>query len=245
MLEPTFVSQANLDLIHSLQKELRSRANPARAKMAAAYMKVALPFVGVEVPEVRRLTGRTLAEYPIEAFGEYQATLRRLFFDATYQEERYAALAIAGNRRSARFQKPRMLPLYRRMITTAAWWDLVDELSTRVGDVLDGDHAATTKVLLAWAHHENIWLRRAAIICQRKLGERMDLSLLYACIEPSLGESEFFLRKGIGWALRSLAWSNPEETIRYVKANRSRLSPLSKKEALKNLLKSGAIDAIP
>ncbi len=239
------MSQANQDLIHSLQKQLRALSNSARAEGAAAYMKVALPFLGVEVPQVRKLTKHALGEHPIESFAVYQATLRQLFFDATKQEERYAALAIAGDRRSLRFQKPRMLPLYRRMITTAAWWDLVDELSARVGDILEADHDATANVLLAWAHHEDIWLRRSSIICQRKLGEHTDLALLYACIEPSMDDSEFFLRKGIGWALRSVAWKNPKEAIRYVKRNKSRLSPLSKREALKNVLKSGAIHAIP
>jgi 3-methyladenine DNA glycosylase AlkD len=62
-----------------------------------------------------------------------------------------------------------------------------------------------------------------------------DLRLLYACIEPSLDSREFFLRKAIGWALRQYAWTDPAEIRRYVAQNESRLSPLSKREALKNL----------
>jgi 3-methyladenine DNA glycosylase AlkD len=59
--------------------------------------------------------------------------------------------------------------------------------------------------------------------------------LLYACIEPSLGSSEFFLRKAIGWALRQHAWTDPGEVQRYVRRNRDRLSGLSIREALKNV----------
>jgi len=60
-------------------------------------------------------------------------------------------------------------------------------------------------------------------------------SLLYACIEPSLAERDFFIRKAIGWALRGLAHTDPDEVVRYVRANESRLSPLSRREALKNI----------
>jgi 3-methyladenine DNA glycosylase AlkD len=62
-----------------------------------------------------------------------------------------------------------------------------------------------------------------------------DLDLLYACIEPAMGAREFFLRKAIGWALRAYAWVEPREIVRYVRAHEDDLSPLSKREALKNV----------
>jgi len=61
------------------------------------------------------------------------------------------------------------------------------------------------------------------------------LELLYACIEPSIGSREFFLRKAIGWALRQYAWTDPAEIQKYVRLNRTRLSTLSCREAMKNI----------
>jgi 3-methyladenine DNA glycosylase AlkD len=61
------------------------------------------------------------------------------------------------------------------------------------------------------------------------------LDLLYACIEPSVGSQEFFLRKAIGWALRQYAWTDSAEIKRYVGLNRARLSGLSCREALKKI----------
>ena len=43
------------------------------------------------------------------------------------------------------------------------------------------------------------------------------------------------LRKAIGWALRQYAWTDAVEVRRYVRENEARLSPLSKREALKNI----------
>ena len=53
-------------------------------------------------------------------------------------------------------------------------------------------------------------------------------------IEPALASKEFFLRKAIGWALRQHAWTDPREIRRYVREHEKELSPLSKREALKN-----------
>ena len=69
--------------------------------------------------------------------------------------------------------------------------------------------------------------------------------LLFDLIEPSIGESEFFLRKAIGWALRAYSKVEPDAVVDYVVANAERLSPLTKREGLKTLRKVGAVDGVP
>jgi len=44
-------------------------------------------------------------------------------------------------------------------------------------------------------------------------------------------EKEFFIRKGMGWALREYSYVNPESVRDFVE--KSQLSALTKKEALK------------
>jgi len=78
----------------------------------------------------------------------------------------------------------------------------------------------------------HMWKRRAAILGQLRRKRDTDLELLYDCIEPNLADREFFIRKAIGWALRSYAWTDPVGVKRYV---RTRLSPLSAREAMKNI----------
>lgn len=222
-------------LLATIRRELRARPNPRRAAQAAAYMKVALPFIGLAVPEVRRIARQSLRAHPLTALGDYRRFVEEAFLGATYQEERYAVLAVAGDRRCLPFQTAQVLPLYRRLIVAGRWWDVVDDLSCRVGEALLADPEPVAKTLLGWARGRDIWLRRASIVCQRKLKQRTDVPLLFACIEPSLGAAEFFLRKGIGWALRSLAYQAPGEVRRYVRDHAGRLSPLSQNEALRRI----------
>ena len=103
------------------------------------------------------------------------------------------------------------------------------------GRILQNDRAAMKEAMLGWSRDDDMWKRRSAILCQIRAKAETDLDLLYACIEPSLDSTEFFLRKAIGWALREYAWTDPAEVRRYVAANEARLSGLSKREALKNI----------
>ena len=80
-----------------------------------------------------------------------------------------------------------------------------------------------------------MWLRRTSIICQLGAKESIDLDLLTTCIEPNLADREFFIRKAIGWALRQHAWTDPAWVQDYVRRHEDRLSPLSRREALKNV----------
>ena len=60
-----------------------------------------------------------------------------------------------------------------------------------------------------------------------------DLALLTYAIEGSIDDRDFFARKAIGWALREYSKTDAGWVRGYVAAQASRLSPLSRREALK------------
>lgn len=112
----------------------------------------------------------------------------------------------------------------------------MDGLATReVGDLLRRYATAMRPRLLAWSRADDPWLRRTSIICQVGFKAHTDTELLYACIQRSLGERDFFLRKAIGWALREYAKVNPQAVRIYVEEHERQLSALSRREALKHL----------
>ena len=139
-------------------------------------------------------------------------------------------------KRAHEFQTPETLSLYEEMIVGSAWWDVVDALASHcVGDLLRRYPKQIRRQMLEWSRSENMWKCRTSILCQLGFKRDTDLDLLYACIRPSLGSKEFFLRKAIGWALRQYAWTDPSEIQRYVREHEDRLSLLSRREALKNV----------
>jgi 3-methyladenine DNA glycosylase AlkD len=222
-------------LIAATRRELRRRADPAKAPQMRAYMKSAMPYLGVQTPGLREACRTAFAAHPLTTPDDWRATTLALWRSARYREERYAALLLTGERRYSPWQTLDTLPMYEEMIVTGAWWDFVDLIATRrIGPLLRRYPAKMKRIMRAWSRSPDPWKRRTAILCQLSFKQDTDLSLLYDCIEPNLGDTEFFIRKAIGWALRQHAWTDPEEVRQYVAAHRTRLSALSVREALKN-----------
>jgi 3-methyladenine DNA glycosylase AlkD len=225
-------------LVREVRAALRDHADPERAAKMQAYMKSAMPYRGVIAATQRAAFKEIFARHPDLSCEEARAIAGELFREAKFREERYAAIALVDpKRRSMRAcQTMAALPLYEEMIVTGAWWDFVDWIaSNHLGAILVAERKPMTRTMKKWTTDPHLWKRRAAILCQLKAKKSTDLDLLYAGIEPNLGDKDFFMRKAIGWALREYAKTDPREVKRFVEANRSRLSGLSVREALKNL----------
>jgi 3-methyladenine DNA glycosylase AlkD len=234
-----------MSLVEAIRSELAQHADPNRAPGMQAYMKSAMPYLGVTTPTLREVCRRVFAEYPLPSADEWKRTVRRLWDTATFREERYAALELVADRRYSDYRTLAALQLYEYLIVSGAWWDLVDGLAThQVGDLLRRYPDEMRPTLLAWSRGADHWLRRTSIICQVGFKRSTDAELLFACIEPSLTERDFFLRKGIGWALREYAKADPQRVAIYVEEQEGQLSALSRREALKyvpaNLHSAGA-----
>ena len=223
-------------ILRSLRRALAAAGTPARAEGARAYMKSAMPFHGVDVNTLRAVCRRVFAAHAVADAASWRRDVLAIWRGARFREERYAAIELTGDRRARGFQTMAALPMYEEMIVTGAWWDLVDALATkRLGEILRNEPAPMRKAMRAWSRSDDLWKRRSAILCQITFKKETDLAFLFACIEPSLDSKEFFLRKAIGWALRSYAWTDERPIVAYVEKNRARLAPLSIREALKNV----------
>jgi 3-methyladenine DNA glycosylase AlkD len=215
-------------MIEAIRGELAARADPSKAPDMRAYMKSEMPFLGVQKPGRREVARIVFASFPLAGFEEWRDTVLRLWREATYREERYLAIALARDGRYREHRTMAALPLYEELIVTGAWWDLVDEVAVRLVGELD-----LARFLREWAHDEDMWKRRAAIIAQIARKGGTDAELLFDCIEPNRADREFFIRKAIGWALREYSKVDPDCVERYCATHE--LSPLSRREALRNL----------
>jgi 3-methyladenine DNA glycosylase AlkD len=223
-------------MLLKLRKALQRAGDPVRAPAMQEYMKSAMPCHGVPTPLLRKVCRTAFADLQFASAPDWQAQVLELWRNARYREERYAALYLAGDKRAQLFQTVSAMTLYEELIVTGAWWDYVDDIAShRVGPILRNYPAPMRRKMLSWSKSNHLWKRRTAILCQLGFKAETDLELLYACIEPSIGSQEFFLRKAIGWTLRQYAWTDSAEIKKYVRLNRHRLSALSWREALKNI----------
>ena len=177
--------------------------------------------------------------HPLPDAGAWEAAILDLWRRAAHREERYAAVELLLFGRYARWLDPARVPMVEELVVTGAWWDYVDAIAGRgMGAMLAAHPDPVKAVLREWAGDEDIWKRRTAILAQLRAKQGTDTTLLADVIRPSIGEPEFFLRKGIGWALREYSKTDPDWVTEFVETHAG-LSALSRRKALKHLGRTG------
>lgn len=199
-------------------------------------MKSEMPFLGVPKPERTRALRPVLAAWRPDDRATWEATIRCLYDEAGFREERYAALALLAARQGTPWRDPGIVPLVEHLVTEGAWWDLVDETA---GSTVSPVHRAFPvelgAVVRGWAVHDDLWLRRTAVLSQLGWGADTDRALLTEVIEANAERPEFWLRKAIGWALREVSHRDPDWVRAFLAQHGDTLSPLSRREAAKHL----------
>ncbi len=195
------------------------------------YMQDQFEFLGVKRPARQAVARSYFKEAGLPSAGELPAVLRE-FWKARPREMLYAGqdLLIA---RKKDFDA-HTIDLIEELIVTKSWWDTVDMLASNAAGhwfkSFPETRAARTG---AWARSPNLWLRRSALLFQLKYKSATDAELLFDYCRRMAPDPDFFIRKGIGWALREYAKTNPRAVKQFLK--NAALSPLSVREAGKHL----------
>src|SRR3954451_16350210 len=79
-------------LVRLVRRRIADAADPAKAPQMQAYLKSAMPYRGVTAQPLARMLRTTYDEHPLPDRSTWVAVVRELWDDATYREERYAAI---------------------------------------------------------------------------------------------------------------------------------------------------------
>ena len=218
-------------------ERLAAVADPDKARPMAAYMKTDMPFYGVQKPGRVKIVCQIKQRFRIKNRQDYEGTVLTLW-KRPHREEKYLAIQIAMDCRE--YVEPHSMALYERLVREGAWWDFVDDAAIRlVGRVLRQHREAISPLMDAWIEDDDLWIRRSALISQISHREATDHKRLFAYCRRRAPESEFFIRKAIGWALRDYSYAAPERVLSFLTKNRTRLSGLSFREGAKALRRRG------
>lgn len=211
----------------AVQAAIVPLADPANAAPMAAYMKGHFLFLGIKTP-VRRAATRTLIRDQHETVvGSAEA-----LWTCPEREYQYVACDLLAKHAAA--LPASALPKVLALVTQKSWWDTVDGLAKVAGTIVR-NHPKLAARMDTLATHHNLWLRRIAILHQLGAREATDADRLFRICLANADDPEFFIRKGIGWALRDYAYHDARAVRAFLKQHRARLSPLTIREARKNL----------
>lgn len=228
------------ELARFIQSRLRPLADAKKAAEMAAYAKTEMPFYGVQQPQRVPVFREMMRRFAPTSRREYEARVRALW-RLPHREEKYAALEYA--RQAKPFVTSKSIRLYEKLIREGAWWDFVDTVAIHlVGHALLEERAAVRPIMDRWIEDDDLWIRRSALISQIGHKARTDARRLFGYCLKRAHETEFFIRKAIGWALRDYSYAEPVAVRDFLLAHRDRLSGLSFREGAKQLVRAGLID---
>lgn len=204
--------------------------NEERARQMSAYMRNLFPFLGIQMPKRRELSREFLKEARKKQAVDWEFVKRCW----AKEEREYQYLALDYLKRMEKWLTVRDTVKLKELALDKSWWDTVDVIDKLIGNIAL-NHPKINEKLLEWSVADNIWLRRIAINHQRGRKEKTDTQLLEKVIVNNLGQTEFFIQKAIGWALREYSKTDPEWVRRFIKKHEGKMAPLSIREASKYL----------
>ena len=218
-------------LVTFVRSEYPKYANAENAAHMKRYMKSEMDYHGVKAPIKKQINQQAFKQFKIESIEEYDLVLKQLW-DARYREERYSAIAFS--KQYKKFQTLQMLPTYRMMIETGAWWDYVDAIAAHlIGSLLSNYPEEMKPEMYRWIKDDDLWIRRSAILSQLRFKQETDSEMLFEFCSRCIHEESFWIRKAIGWALREYSKSNADSVSDFITEFRSLMSRDTLKEAEK------------
>jgi 3-methyladenine DNA glycosylase AlkD len=214
-------------------KQLRTKfekvADPDVAQGAAAYMRNQFEFLGIKTP-LRRELSKDLFNVSKKLSEKELIVLCKELWAQPEREFQYVACDILA-KNAKRLSSGYVKRDAKWFITNKSWWDTVDSVRTSVEIVVAANPELKSE-MEKWIVSNNIWMVRSALIHQLTLGSRTDAKLLFKFCEIQATEKEFFVAKGLGWALRSYSYVDPKAVKKFVK-DHPELTPLAQREAMK------------
>jgi 3-methyladenine DNA glycosylase AlkD len=216
-----------------LRNLFQKNSVPEQIGPMKSYMKNHFDYFGIKSPSRKLLLKEFVRENGVPE-GEELKQIVLLLWEDSHRELQYAAMEILGKR--LRKMDVTYLPFLEKLLLSKSWWDTVDWIAARAcGMFFQKYPEQIIPVTERWNHSDNIWLQRTSILFQLKYKEKTDFELLKKYILFAPESKEFFIRKGAGWALREYAKTNPVAVAEFVEHNKSVLSNLTIREALKHI----------
>ena len=220
-------------LISLVEQHYTAHQDEQRASEMSAYMRNLFPFLGIHRPKRDELNKIIFSLVKSEMSKTSLEETALLLFQKQEREYHYFALDLLF--KNINLLDESSLNTIEQLASQHSWWDSIDFIATKIVSKL------LTKNLLLWERmdelsvHENLWLRRIAIICQIPFKKKTDEKRLFQYCLANSEDKDFFIRKAIGWALRSYSKSNPLAVREFVEKYETIFSNLTKKEALRRI----------
>ena len=214
-----------------IETDLARLGSSERAASEKQYLKSDMRFLGVTLADIRRVAKAASADPRLDGAATVRL-VEALWREPVFERRMVAALLLEFHAADLRAEDLKMIE---GMIRGSKTWALVDVIS---GDVV-GDMALRLKIrrtLDRWARDRDFWVRRSSLLAELKpLKHGASFEPFAGRADAMLDETEFFIRKAIGWVLRETSKRRPDEVYDWIAPRTDRASGVTMREAVKYL----------
>ena len=118
-------------------------------------------------------------------------------------------------------------------------WALCDCLAKIYTKILEHHIEVVYAQLVGWNNSTNPWMRRQSVVSLLYFHSTKKVFLPFAeivrLIHPLLADKEYYVQKGVGWAIKELYCIYPIETYQFVANNLTLLNPIAFTIALEKM----------
>lgn len=212
--------------LNNLQKEIRSHADPIRAKLVAGFFKTGRGqygegdvFLGLTVPLCRTIAKKYVHLPRADVL---------ILLQSKNHEERLIALFLLIHE----YEKTRDANIVKAYLQNAQYvnnWDLVDTsadklLGAYLRDVVK-EEEKVKKELLKLAQSTHMWSQRIAMIATFAFIKHGETKYTYFLADELLSHEHDLMHKAVGWMLREAGKRvSPNELRKYIQKNHGRMS---------------------
>lgn len=217
-----------------IERELAQLGTAERAQQEKRYLKSELVHFGVPVPVIRKVTRAALRDAGALTRTQLLDAVSTLWARGVHELRSAGVEALEFRGEQLLSTDIAQLEVWIRQART---WALVDELAAVVTGTLVMRFAKLTRTLDRWAKDDDFWVRRSALLAlllPLRRGEG-DFERFAKYADAMLGESEFFIRKAIGWVLRDTSKQRPALVYAWLLPRAARASGVTLREAVKYL----------
>jgi len=215
----------------NLATDLRAAANPLKAPQMEAYMKGHFVFLGLTSPE-RKALQKPLMRVARHAEADEVLDVADRCWAEDAREFQYVGSELL-RARAKTFDAVDLVRLH-GLIVNKPWWDTIDTLAAHPVGTLVRQFGQLGTTMDSWIDDPNMWVARTAILHQLRYKNQVNQDRLFGYVTKRASDTEFFIRKALGWALRSYARDQPDAVFSFVKEHKDQLSGLTRREALKH-----------
>ena len=218
-------------MARTIETELKEVSTPERAAAEKRYLKSDMVFLGSTLGDMRRVAKAIAKEENLE-LDALTGLVEELWSKPVFDRRMVGVILLELHRTKL---GPRDLPLIEDLIRESKTWALVDGLAADVASEIALRHRIKGK-LDRWARDEDFWIRRSSLLAELKpLKRDAPFGPFAARADAMLEETEFFIRKAIGWVLREMSKRRPQEVYDWIAPRTHRASGVTMREAVKYL----------